>query len=146
MLFRSGGGRYDNLTEIFGLKDVSGVGISFGADRIYDVLASLEKFPETINSPVEVLFVNFGKEEEKLAIKLAQNLRQNGISCEIYPDKAKLDKQFKYANNKNINFVIIIGENELKNGIVSIKNMISGEQENVDIEEIESKVCKVESL
>ncbi|MCK9254613.1 MAG: histidine--tRNA ligase [Bacteroidales bacterium] len=142
----SGGGRYDNLTEIFGLKDVSGVGISFGADRIYDVLASLEKFPETINSPVEVLFVNFGKEEEKLAIKLAQNLRQNGISCEIYPDKAKLDKQFKYANNKNINFVIIIGENELKNGIVSIKNMISGEQENVDIEEIESKVCKVESL
>lgn len=141
----SGGGRYDNLTEIFGLKDVSGVGISFGADRIYDVLASLEKFPETIKSPVEVLFVNFGKEEEKLAIKLAHKLRKSGISCEIYPDKAKLDKQFKYANNKNINFVIIIGENELKNGIVSIKNMISGEQENVDIEEIEIWELKVKS-
>jgi histidyl-tRNA synthetase len=137
-----GGGRYDNLTGIFGLKDVSGVGISFGADRIYDVLASLDKFPETINSPVEVLFVNFGSEEEKLAIKLAKKLREDGVSCEIYPDNAKLDKQFKYANNKNINFVVIIGANEIKNETVSIKNMKTGEQKSVAVEKFNTTIFK----
>ncbi len=137
-----GGGRYDNLTGIFGLKDVSGVGISFGADRIYDVLASLDKFPETINSPVEVLFVNFGSEEEKLAIKLGKKLREDGVSCEIYPDNAKLDKQFKYANNKNINFVVIIGANEIKNETVSIKNMKTGEQKSVAVEKFNTTIFK----
>jgi histidyl-tRNA synthetase len=126
-----GGGRYDDLTGIFGLKDVSGVGISFGADRIYDVLLALDKFPEEISNPVQLLFVNFGKIEEATCIKLAKQLRENGISCEVYPDSAKLDKQFKYANNKKIKFVAIIGENEINESRVSIKNMIAGTQETI---------------
>jgi histidyl-tRNA synthetase len=127
-----GGGRYDNLTEIFGLKNISGVGISFGADRIYDVMLQLNLFPEIIQTSTQVLFVNFGTEEEEMCIKYAKILRQNGISCEIYPEKAKFDKQFKYAHAKNIPFVALIGEDELKNNTVSIKNMSSGEQKNVD--------------
>lgn len=131
-----GGGRYDDLTGIFGLKDVSGVGISFGADRIYDVLLTLDKFPEEISNPVQLLFVNFGKTEEATCIKLAKQLRENGISCEIYPDSAKLDKQFKYANNKKIKFVAIIGENEINESRVSIKNMIAGTQETILMSEL----------
>ncbi|MDD3860896.1 MAG: histidine--tRNA ligase, partial [Bacteroidales bacterium] len=102
-----GGGRYDNLTEIFGLKDISGVGISFGADRIYDVMELLNVFPDETAKSSDVLFINFGEKEEAVCLKLAKELRQNGISCEVYPEKAKLDKQFKYANNKNISYVAI---------------------------------------
>ncbi len=127
-----GGGRYDNLTEIFGLKDISGVGVSFGADRIYDVMEQLQIFPEAAAKSSEVLFVNFGQKEEAICLKLAKTLRQNGISCEVYPDKAKLDKQFKYANNKNISYVAIIGEDELKNGTVTIKNMLEGKQDSIN--------------
>lgn len=132
----SGGGRYDNLTGIFGLKDISGVGISFGADRIYDVLANLEKFPVEINSPIEVLFVNFGEKEEIASLKLANELRKNNITCEVYPDKAKIDKQFKYANNKKINHVAIIGDKEINTESVSIKNMNTGEQTTIQNSEL----------
>ncbi|MDR2009858.1 MAG: histidine--tRNA ligase [Bacteroidales bacterium] len=129
-----GGGRYDDLTAIFGLKDISGVGISFGADRIYDVMTQLELFPEEAQKFTDILFVNFGKEEERQCIKHAKRLREAGISCEIYPDKAKFDKQFKYADNKNIKFVVIIGEEELKNNTLSVKNMINGVQEKISID------------
>lgn len=124
-----GGGRYDNLTEIFGLKDISGVGISFGADRIYDVMNQLDIFPEDSSKSSKVLFVNFGKKEEIVCLKLAKALRENSISCEIYPEKAKLDKQFRYADNKKISYVVIIGENEIANSFVTVKNMITGTQE-----------------
>ncbi len=126
-----GGGRYDNLTGIFGLKDVSGVGVSFGADRIYDVMTQLDLFPKQTNEYCKILFVNFGCNEENACIEIAHNLRQQGISCEIYPEKSKLDKQFKYADNHNIPYVIIIGENEIANKTVTIKNMQTGEQNNI---------------
>lgn len=131
-----GGGRYDNLSEIFGLPNISGVGVSFGADRIYDVMEQLNLFPENLQTTTNVLFLNSGQEEEKLCIKLAKQLRNSNISCEIYPEKAKFDKQFKYANNKNIPFVIIIGEEELKNESVSIKKMKTAEQKNVKIQDL----------
>ena len=131
-----GGGRYDNLTGIFGLKDVSGVGISFGADRIYDVMTQLDIFPGKVQKPTEVLFVNFGEQEEELCLKLAKQLRNIGKNCEVYPQKAKFDKQFKYANNKNVSFVVIIGEEELKNNTISVKNMQSGEQTSIAIEKM----------
>ncbi|MDR2835509.1 MAG: histidine--tRNA ligase [Bacteroidales bacterium] len=136
-----GGGRYDNLTEIFGLKNISGVGISFGADRIYDVMSQLDIFPKDIQTTTKILFINSGLEEEKICIKLAQKLRNNNISCEIYPEKAKFDKQFKYANNKNIAFVVIIGEEEIKNNNVSIKNMTTGAQEIVSVENFIDYFC-----
>lgn len=126
-----GGGRYDNLTEIFGLKDISGVGISFGADRIYDVMEQLNAFPVETAKSSDVLFVNFGEKEEAVCLKLAKTLRQQNISCEVYPEKAKLDKQFRYANNKNISYVAIIGENEIANSTVKIKNMSNGVQETI---------------
>ncbi|MCF0206353.1 MAG: ATP phosphoribosyltransferase regulatory subunit, partial [Bacteroidales bacterium] len=126
-----GGGRYDNLTGIFGLKDVSGVGVSFGADRIYDVLTQLGLFPTQTEEYSKVLFVNFGQNEEKACIKLAKELRNNNISCEIFPEKSKLDKQFKYADSHNIPFVVIIGENELNENTLNIKNMKTGEQESM---------------
>ncbi len=131
-----GGGRYDNLTEIFGMKDISGVGVSFGADRIYDVMEQLDAFPDDTAKSSDVLFVNFGEKEEAVCLKLAKELRQNGISCEVYPEKAKLDKQFKYANNKNISYVVIIGENELANSTVTIKNMENGTQDAILFSEI----------
>ncbi len=126
-----GGGRYDNLTEVFGLKDVSGVGISFGAERIYDVMEQSGLFPKNAQNLTKVLFVNFGEKEEDLCVKLAKDLRIQGISAEIYPENAKMKKQMQYANKKNIPYVIIIGENELKNGLVTIKNMESGEQSEI---------------
>jgi histidyl-tRNA synthetase len=127
-----GGGRYDNLTGIFGLKDISGVGISFGADRIYDVMLELNKFSNLNLASTTVLFVNFGKVEIQQAIKLAAELRAKGISCEIYPDEAKLKKQFQYADNLKIPFVAIIGEEELKENMITVKNMQSGEQKKID--------------
>lgn len=131
-----GGGRYDDLTGIFGLKDVSGVGVSFGADRIYDVMLGLNLFPEFIDSSVKVLFVNFGNDILKTCIALSENLRQSNISCEIYPQNVKLDKQFKYANAKNIEYVVIIGETELQNKVLNIKNMNTGTQEQIPLDDI----------
>ncbi|MDY6799669.1 MAG: histidine--tRNA ligase [Bacteroidota bacterium] len=123
-----GGGRYDDLTGVFGLKDISGVGVSFGADRIYDVMEQLQIFPDEIVSSTKVMFVNFGEKEEKYCLPLLQKLRDKGISAEIFPESAKMKKQMAYANNKNIPYVILVGENEMNKNIISVKNMISGEQ------------------
>jgi len=123
-----GGGRYDNLTGIFGLPNMSGVGISFGADRIYDVLKGLDKFPEKVTSSTRLLFANMGQNELKYLIPLVRELREKGISCEIYPDKTKLKKQFDYADKKSIPFLSIVGGDEVETGIINIKNLSSGEQ------------------
>lgn len=123
-----GGGRYDNLTGIFGLPDMSGVGISFGADRIYDVLKGLDKFPAEVTSSTRVLFANMGEKELKYLIPCVRVLREAGVSCEIYPEAAKLKKQFDYADKKNIPFISIVGETEVSSGVLNIKNLTSGEQ------------------
>lgn len=127
-----GGGRYDDLTSIFGMKDLSGVGISFGADRIYDVLAELDKFPEKVGEGTRLLFVNFGEAESRYALKQIRGLRKAGIACELYPDSAKMKKQMKYANDKGVPFVAMAGENEISYQKVTLKNMETGEQELVD--------------
>lgn len=123
-----GGGRYDDLTGIFGLKDMSGVGISFGADRIYDVMNQLNLFPNDVTCSTQVLIVNFGENEQKYCLDIIQYLRENKIHAEYYPDSVKLKKQMSYANNKNIPWVILIGEDEIKSDKLTCKNMISGEQ------------------
>ncbi|MCX4358059.1 MAG: histidine--tRNA ligase [Rikenellaceae bacterium] len=124
-----GGGRYDDLTGIFGLKGVSGVGISFGADRIYDVLLGLDLFPkEEMVASSKVLFVNFGGEDERVALELMKKLRFSGISCEIYPDAAKMKKQMDYANKRSIPYVVIIGESERDSRTASVKQMDTGQQ------------------
>ena len=137
----SGGGRYDNLTGVFGMPGVSGVGISFGADRIYDVLLQLNLFPSETRQTTRIMFVNFGKTEENYCLPLAAQLRQSGISCEIYPDAQKLKKQFDYANKKNIQFVAIAGEDEINASEINVKNMITGEQTKISKEEIVSFIC-----
>lgn len=123
-----GGGRYDNLTGIFGLPDMSGVGISFGADRIYDVLCGLDKFPEGLRSSTTVLFANMGAEEVRFILPVASALRAEGVAAEIYPDPAKLKKQFDYADRKFIPFLSINGGSEAEAAVVNIKNLSSGEQ------------------
>lgn len=123
-----GGGRYDNLTGIFGLPDMSGVGISFGADRIYDVLCGLDKFPEGLRSSTTVLFANMGAEELRYILPVASALRAEGVAAEIYPDPAKLKKQFDYADRKFIQFLSINGGSEAEAAVVNIKNLSSGEQ------------------
>ncbi len=127
----SGGGRYDNLTGIFGLDGVSGVGISFGADRIYDVLEQTERFPESLGSLTTVLLTNFGDKEQSFAFSLLQKLRNAGISAELYPDQSKLKKQMTYANANRIPFVVLIGEDELLSGMLTLKDMTAGTQEKV---------------
>ncbi|MBR7167203.1 MAG: ATP phosphoribosyltransferase regulatory subunit, partial [Bacteroidales bacterium] len=129
----SGGGRYDNLTGIFGMPDVSGVGISFGADRIYDVLTELNKFPSDLEQLTEALFINFGEKETEYCIRCAATMRKAGIKTEIYPDSAKMKKQMSYADNKKIPFVIFIGQSEIENNTVTIKNMADGKQETIDL-------------
>ena len=131
-----GGGRYDDLTGLFGLPGIPGVGISFGVDRIYDVMSELNVFPEEINKAPTVLFFNLGENESKLAFKEMQLLRNNGISCEIFYENAKMEKQFKYASKKNIPFVAIIGSNELQQRTCVIRNLIKGEQEIIPVENI----------
>lgn len=126
-----GGGRYDDLTGLFGLSGMSGVGISFGADRIYDVLLELDLFPAETEAALTVLFANFGDAEAAYAMRLAKDLRLGGVDCEVYPSAAKMQKQFKYADNRKAKFVAIIGENELKEGIIQLKNMESGEQKSL---------------
>lgn len=132
----SGGGRYDNLTGIFGLKNMSGVGISYGAERIYDVLNELNLFPDEILNPIKALFINFGKEDEKYALAGLRALRQNNIPSEIYPDNVKIGKQMSYANAKSIPFVIMAGENERNSGTYTLKDMVSGEQKQLTIQEV----------
>ena len=131
-----GGGRYDDLTGMFGLSDLTGVGISFGADRIYDVLEELQLFPESSSIGTRVLISNFDELSEKYALPLLQKLRNVGISAEIYPEAAKLKKQMSYADDKNIPFVILIGSNEMETGLLSLKSMKSGEQQKITAEEI----------
>ena len=131
-----GGGRYDDLTGIFGLPDVSGVGVSFGADRIYDVLEQLNGYPEDAALSTQVLFVNFGEEEIRACLALASELRENNIPTEVYPDGAKMKKQLNYANARNIPDVVLAGQDELKAGHVTVKNMHNGVQENVALSEV----------
>ena len=123
-----GGGRYDDLTATFGLSGVSGVGISFGADRIYDVLEELNLFPKNVSLSLSVLFVNLGHKESLVSMQLAKELRSKNIDCEVYPSAVKLQKQLKYANDRGCAWVVIIGEEELQNQQLSLKNMESGEQ------------------
>ncbi len=131
-----GGGRYDDLTGVFGLKGMSGVGISFGADRIYDVLLETNKFPAELGASTKVLFANFGNDEAMHCLKLLRQVRGSGIAAELYPDAVKMAKQFKYADDKGIPFVAIIGGNEIAQGIVTIKDMRTGEQNAVKSEEL----------
>ena len=132
-----GGGRYDNLTGIFGLPDMSGVGISFGADRIYDVLCGLDKFPEDLRSSTTLLFANMGTAEVEYILPVASALRSAGIAVEIYPDSSKLKKQFDYADRKFIPFLSITGGSEAEAGVVNIKNLSSGEQQSFAKDDIE---------
>ena len=132
----TGGGRYDNLTGIFGLPGLSGVGISFGADRIYDVLNQLELYPADTDTGVELLFINFGAAEAARCLELARTTRAAGISTEVYPDAAKMKKQMAYANARHIPFVALIGENELQQGLVTLKNMATGEQSQLTPEQL----------
>ncbi|MDR1680336.1 MAG: histidine--tRNA ligase [Prevotellaceae bacterium] len=138
-----GGGRYDDLTGVFGLKNVSGVGISFGADRIYDVLLQLDRFPSAANEGARVLFFNLDETGERQALRYVQQLRRQGIVTEIYPDRHKLKKQFEYADRRGIPFVAIVGEEEAKNGVVALKNLLSGEQQNVPFEQLADIVSKL---
>ncbi len=124
----TGGGRYDNLTGIFGMPGISGVGISFGADRIYDVLNQLELYPESVSTTTKLLFVNFGQVEVAYSLPVLQQLRQADVPCEIYPDAAKMKKQMQYANAKQVPFVVLVGETEMQQGKLTLKDMQSGEQ------------------
>ncbi|MFT5076292.1 MAG: histidyl-tRNA synthetase [Flavobacteriaceae bacterium] len=132
-----GGGRYDDLTGIFGLKNMSGVGISFGLDRIYLVLEELNLFPKTVISNTKVLFINFGESESLYAMKAVSKLRNAGISSELYPDAAKMGKQMGYADKRNIPFVILAGDKEIENQSFTLKNMKSGDQKSVDFNELQ---------
>lgn len=131
----TGGGRYDNLTGIFGLPGLSGVGISFGADRIYDVLNQLELYPATTAASVDLLFINFG-EAEAHCLKLARAAREAGIATEVFPDAAKMKKQMNYANSRQIPFVALVGESEMEQNLIALKNMTTGEQQQVSLEQL----------
>ncbi len=124
----TGGGRYDNLTGVFGMPGLSGVGISFGADRIYDVLNTLNLYPASLIASARVLFINFGEREAAASLAIIRQLRSAGISAELYPDSAKMKKQMSYANDRHFPYVAIVGESELENGTVALKNMTTGEQ------------------
>ncbi len=136
----TGGGRYDNLTGIFGMPGLSGVGISFGADRIYDVLNQLDLYPEAVTTATQVLFINFGEKETDYSLPIVASLRKQGVRCEIYPDSSKMKKQMQYANQKAIPFVAMTGETEMQAGKVTLKNMTTGEQKLVSPEELASFV------
>lgn len=136
----TGGGRYDNLTGVFGMPGTSGVGISFGADRIYDVLNTLELYPKDTLVSTKVLFVNFGEKEGAQSLQYVMKLRANGIPSEIYPDSTKMKKQMSYANDKNVAYVAMVGETEMANGTIALKCMETGEQENLTIDEVISKL------
>ena len=131
-----GGGRYDDLTGIFGLKDMSGVGISFGLDRIFLVIEDLNLFPETISNTVKVLFINFGDAEAMASMKAITQLREHGISAELFPDNKKTIKQFNYANKRHIPYVVLLGESEMNSNSFTLKNMKTGDQESLSFEEL----------
>ena len=131
----TGGGRYDNLTGIFGMPGLSGVGISFGADRIYDVLGQLDLYPQETQSGVQLLFINFGAAEAAHCLRLAAQARLAGIATEVYPDSVKMKKQMSYANAHHVPFVALVGETEMAEGRITLKNMTTGEQQNLTIEE-----------
>ena len=133
-----GGGRYDDLTGVFGLDNVSGVGISFGAERIFDVMEKLDLFPGSMLPSAKILFVNFGKREARKALEVLQELREAGIESEIYPDAAKMKKQFTYANNRSIAYVGMIGEDEIRKDVVTVKNMETGEQQEMKLGELKA--------
>lgn len=130
-----GGGRYDNLTALFGLNGISGVGISFGADRIYDVLTELNLFPTAVLTATNYLFINFGEAEQQQCMRIAKMIRDKGIACEVYPEAKPMKKQMKYANDRSIPFVLLIGTNEIENKTISIKDMVTGAQEVLTIHE-----------
>jgi histidyl-tRNA synthetase len=132
----SGGGRYDNLTGVFGMPGMSGVGISFGVDRIYDVMEELQLFPKESLESTQVLLISFDEATEKHALTLLSQLRKAGISAEIYPDRVKLKKQFAYADKKGIPFTLVIGSNEVEQQAYGLKNLKSGEQETLSLAEI----------
>lgn len=136
----TGGGRYDNLTGVFGMDGTSGVGISFGADRIFDVLNTLNLYPEDTCTSTKVIFMNFGDAEAKASLKYISELRRNGISAEIFPEQSKMKKQMTYADNKKIPFVAIVGETELAEKMITLKDMNSGEQEKLSIEDVIEKL------
>ena len=136
----TGGGRYDNLTGVFGMPGTSGGGISFGADRIYDVLNALDLYPKDTLASTKVLFINFGDKESEVALKYVMQLRKEGIPAEIYPDATKMKKQMTYANNKNVEYVAMVGETEIANGTIALKCMESGEQENLTIHQVIQKI------
>ena len=136
----TGGGRYDNLTGIFGMPGLSGVGISFGADRIYDVLNALDLYPKAAVTATQLLFINFGDKETAYCLPIANAARSAGIRTEIYPDKAKMKKQMGYANAKGIAFVALAGDDEIAQGKVTLKDMASGEQKLVSTEELISTI------
>lgn len=138
----TGGGRYDNLTGVFGMPGLSGVGISFGADRIYDVLNQLELYPSNVTQSVKVLFVNFGEKEAAESAKVVKILREEGISAELYPDAAKMKKQMGYADSENIPYVAIIGENEIAEGTVNLKDMNAGTQEKLTVAQLVERFQK----
>lgn len=138
----TGGGRYDNLTGIFGMPGLSGVGISFGADRIYDVLNALDLYPREASESTQLLFINFGEAETDYCLPVLAKARQAGIRSEIYPDKAKMKKQMSYANAKNIPFVALAGETEMEQGKITLKNMISGEQKLISTDELINEIIK----
>ena len=137
----TGGGRYDNLTGIFGMPGISGVGISFGADRIYDVLNQLELYPESVSTTTKVLFVNFGQTEAAYCLPVLSQLRRADVACEIYPDAAKMKKQMQYANAKQVPYVVIVGETEMQEGKFTLKDMLSGEQSLLSAEELLHKLA-----
>ena len=136
----AGGGRYDDLTSVFGLDDVSGVGISFGIDRIYLVMEDLGLFPKDIDLSTQVMFVNFGEKESLYCLSLLKELRNNNISAELYPSSVKIKKQMTYADNKGVQFVIMIGEDEMKSNTLSVKDMNSGEQNNLTLTQFIKKI------
>ena len=138
-----GGGRYDDLTGIFGLKNVSGVGISFGLDRIYLVLEDLDLFPEAIDGSLQVLCVNFGEREAMAALKVVSQLRKSGVKADIYPSSAKMQKQMKYANNRNVPYVILLGEQELENNSFVVKNMLEGSQQEYSLDNVSQFVTSL---
>lgn len=136
----TGGGRYDNLTGVFGLEGVSGVGISFGADRIFDVLNQLDLYPKETSLGAKVMFVNFGEESETYILRLASQFRKAGISTEVYPESVKIQRQMKFANANHVSYVAMVGEEELKQQKIMLKNMLSGEQDLLSAEECISKL------
>lgn len=138
-----GGGRYDDLTAIFGMPDISGVGISFGIDRIFLLMEELNLFPEDIGISTKLMFVNFGEKEAQFCLSLLKKLRDSGINSELYPKADKMKKQMNYANNKGIELVVLIGENEMDSGLLSVKNMKTGDQYSITIDKFINEQCNV---